>query len=146
MRRGHHDQNHQTKWMNEMWSQWPKSPKIDRKDKIRSQWLKPNWYDNDWSIQVRSHKLKLIRWWPIDISVIPTRTENKLIGRWLIDIGAIPKTQTQIDKTITDRYRCGPNSNSYRQYEWLIDIGMTPNIEPTRWMTDRYRCSPNTNR
>ena len=55
---------------------------------------------------------------------------------------------TQSDKTVTDRYTCGPDSNSNRQTRWwLIDIGAAPKsqtqkLKLTRWMTDRYRYGP----
>ena len=63
--------------------------------------------------------------WPIYMGAVLTQTKHKLIGKWPIDMGATP---TQTDKTMTDRYRCGPDSN------WT-----------DRKMADRYRCCPDSN-
>ena len=55
------------------------------------------------------------------------RTE--LIGRWPIDMGAAPKTQTQTNKMMTDRYRCGPKKTELDKEmigRWSIDIGAGP--------------------
>ena len=55
--------------------------------------------------------------------------QTELIGKWSIDIGAI-LTQTQTDKMMTDRYRCGLDSN------WTQTDGK---------MVDRYGCNPDLN-
>ena len=51
---------------------------------------------------------------------------------------------TQSDKTMTDRYRCGPDSNWTNMIgTWPIDIGAAPTqIETDKMMADWYRCGP----
>ena len=90
----------------------------------------------------------------------------KLKKRWWLKI---EEDSTQSNKTMIDRYRCGPSSNWTRKVigTWPIDIGAAPKtrIDTKNWpidtgavptqkfklkltwqMTDRYRCGPrNTN-
>ena len=47
-------------------------------------------------------------------------------------MGVVPKTQTHTNKTMTDRYKCGPNLKTQTQID--------------KTMTDRYKYGPkNTN-
>ena len=97
-------------------------------------------------------QLNLTKQWPIDIGAV-LETQTDMTRRWPIDIGATP-TQTQTDKMMTDRYRCGPNSKTQTDRmttdrygcgprnridmtrRWPIDIGAAPTqtkLELTRW-------------
>ena len=81
-----------------------------------------------WSIDISATSTQTdTRKWPIDIGAVSkTQTDEEMIGRWSFDIGVVPtqKTQTQTDRKMVDRYRCGLK------------------MQTNKTMTDRYRCGP----
>ena len=134
MGHGRHDWNHRKHTKDGTRSPWSKSSETYKgRDAVTMTEI--TW--NIWDTVIMTE---------ITISATSTQTEHKLIGIRPIDMGAPPKTQTHNNKMMTDRYRCGPNSNWTKWIGiWPIDIGATLKLELTGKMIDWYRCGPESN-
>ena len=103
----------------------------------------------------KSRRAMMNKRWALSNQVKRTTLNAQNEGRWWLEI---KQDSTQSNKTMTDRYRCGPKNSNWHDKEmadryrcgldsnwhdeWPIDIGavLTRKTQTDRKMADRYRC------
>ena len=103
----------------------------------------------------KSRRAMMNKRWALSNQVKRTTLNTQNEGRWWLEI---KQDSTQSNKTMTDRYRCGPKNSNWHDKEmadryrcgldsnwhdeWPIDIGavLTRKTQTDRKMADRYRC------